>query len=124
MAKQGQKRTSLIPIRVEFETDTHRIRDCFVWNVNEELIKPETFAKIFCYDLDLPLTFAETVAAQIRAQIEEHEGVASMELGQDGAPDFDELGQNGDELPECRVILSVSRIHHIHHEYMLTCVID
>ncbi|KAF9452915.1 SNF5-domain-containing protein [Macrolepiota fuliginosa MF-IS2] len=107
LLKQGQKRTSLIPIRVEFETDTHRIRDCFVWNVNEELIKPETFAKIFCYDLDLPVTLSETVAAQIRAQIEEHEGVASMELGQDGALDLDELGQNGDELPDCRVILSI-----------------
>lgn len=109
LLRQGQKRTSLIPIRVEFETDTHRIRDCFVWNVNEELIKPETFAKIFCYDLDLPLTFAETVAAQIRAQIEDHEGVASMELGQDGAPDLDS-GHNTDEVPECRVILSVSQI--------------
>ncbi|XP_006462509.1 hypothetical protein AGABI2DRAFT_193639 [Agaricus bisporus var. bisporus H97] len=107
LIKQGSKRTSLIPIRVEFETDTHRIRDCFVWNVNEELIKPETFARIFCYDLDLPLTFVETVAAQIRAQIEEYEGVASMELGQDGAPDFDNNGQSSDEIPECRVILSI-----------------
>lgn len=76
--------------------------------MNEELIKPETFARIFCYDLDLPLTFVETVAAQIRAQIEEYEGVASMELGQDGAPDFDNNGQSSDEIPECRVILSVS----------------
>jgi chromatin structure-remodeling complex subunit SFH1 len=108
LLQQGARRTSLIPIRVEFETDTHRIRDCFVWNVNEELVKPEAFAKIFCYDLDLPMTFVDTVAAQIRAQIEDHEGVASMELGQDGAPDLDDLGQDGDELPECRVILSVS----------------
>jgi len=106
--QQGAKRTSLIPIRVEFETDTHRIRDCFVWNVNEELIKPETFAKIFCYDLDLPASFVDTVAAQIRAQIEDHEGVATLELGQDGAPDLSDLGQSYDELPECRVILSVS----------------
>ncbi|KAF5360633.1 hypothetical protein D9756_005002 [Leucocoprinus leucothites] len=107
LIQQGAKRTSLIPIRVEFETETHRIRDCFVWNVNEELIKPENFAKIFCYDLDLPMTFVDTVAAQIRTQIEEHEGVATMELGQDGAPDLDDLGHNGDELPECRVILSI-----------------
>ncbi|KXN81790.1 Chromatin structure-remodeling complex subunit sfh1 [Leucoagaricus sp. SymC.cos] len=107
LLQQGAKRTSLIPIRVEFETETHRIRDCFAWNVNEELIKPETFATIFCNDLDLPATFRETVAAQMRAQIEEHEGVASMELGQDGAPDSDDHGHNGDELPECRVILSI-----------------
>ncbi|KAJ3565284.1 hypothetical protein NP233_g7729 [Leucocoprinus birnbaumii] len=107
LIQQGTRRTSLIPIRVEFETETHRIRDCFVWNVNEDLIKPESFAKIFCYDLDLPHSFVDTVAAQIRAQIEDHEGVATMELGQDGAPDLDDPGHPGDELPECRVILSI-----------------
>ena len=24
----------LVPVRVEVDTDTHRIRDCFVWNLN------------------------------------------------------------------------------------------
>ncbi|KAG6885599.1 hypothetical protein C0993_012346 [Termitomyces sp. T159_Od127] len=103
MDKHARNRTSLIPIRVEFETDTHRIRDCFVWNLNESLIKPETFARTFCNDLDLPLApWADTVANQIRAQIEEHEGVASMDLGVDGAPDAPP-----DDAPECRVILSI-----------------
>lgn len=106
------KRTSLVPIRVEFETDTHRIRDCFVWNLYESLIKPETFARIFCMDLDLPIVpWAETVANQIRAQLEEHEGVASLDLGVD---DYihrhaDRDGESVEEIPECRVILSVSR---------------
>jgi len=105
-------RTSLVPIRVEFETETHRIRDCFVWNINEKLIKPETFARIFCNDLDIPPhPWVETVAAQIRAQLEDHEGVASMELGQDGAMDADTAllvaGEEVHESPECRVILSV-----------------
>lgn len=84
------------------------MRDCFVWNLNENLIQPEAFAKTFCTDLDLPLVpWAETVTNQIRAQLEEHEGVASMELGLDGAMDVD---ADGDEAPECRVILSVSAI--------------
>jgi hypothetical protein len=38
---QAQTRASLVPIRVEFETDTLRIRDCFIWNLNETLIKPD-----------------------------------------------------------------------------------
>jgi len=109
MEQHAEKRSSLIPIRVEFETDTHRVRDCFVWNLNEALIKPETFAKSFCADLDLPVTpWADTVANQIRAQLEEYEGVASMNLGIDGAMDVDATPKNGDEIPECRVILSVS----------------
>lgn len=109
MEEHASKRSSLIPIRVEFETDTHRIRDCFVWNINEGLIKPEIFARTFCNDLELnPETWAETIANQIRAQIEEHEGVASMDLGQDGALGHDAPLPTVDELPECRVILSVS----------------
>lgn len=83
-----------------------------MWNINEALIKPETFARIFCNDLDIPQhPWADTVAAQIRAQLEDHEGVASMELGQDGAMDVDTAppitGEEVNELPECRVILSV-----------------
>ena len=90
----------------------HRIRDCFVWNVNETLIKPETFAHIFCNDLDIPVKpWADTIAAQIRTQLEDHEGVASMELGMDGALDVDAPSLNGEEAPECRVILSVSHFH-------------
>ncbi|KAH9480637.1 Chromatin structure-remodeling complex subunit sfh1 [Psilocybe cubensis] len=108
MEHHARNRTSLVPIRVEFETETHRIRDCFTWNINETLIKPENFAKIFCDDLDIPsAVWADTVAAQIRAQLEDHEGVATMELGQDGALDVDAAPPNGEQLPECRVILSI-----------------
>ncbi|KIJ62544.1 hypothetical protein HYDPIDRAFT_93856 [Hydnomerulius pinastri MD-312] len=121
----SQKRTSLVPIRVQFETDTHRIRDCFVWNLYETLIKPEVFAKTFCADLDLPINpWAETVANQIRAQLEEHEGVASLDLrGMDDYAHAHAHGYSGsrehadgdsdmkdpdvDEIPECRVILSI-----------------
>ena len=112
MESQAQRRSSLVPIRIEFETDTHRVRDCFVWNLNETIIKPETFARILCNDLDLsPNQWADTVANQIRAQLEEHEGVASMELGLDGAVDIDATPTHGEEVAECRVILSVSALY-------------
>ncbi|KAJ7274129.1 hypothetical protein C8J57DRAFT_1314732 [Mycena rebaudengoi] len=99
--KAAVRRASLVPIRVEFETDTHRIRDCFVWNLNEGLITPENFARIFCADLDLPLSWVETVTNQIRAQLEEHETIARLELTQE------DYATEGEELPECRVILSI-----------------
>ena len=116
---QAQRPSALVPVRVEFETETHRIRDCFVWDLNNQLIKPETFARIFCADLDLPAaTWVETITNQIRAQLEDQEGIASMDLGSvtDGYEpvDEDENGSpvvNGKEsdwqVPECRVILSV-----------------
>lgn len=78
-----------------------------MWNLNETLIKPESFAKVFCADLDLPSVWAETVANQIRAQLEDHEGVASMDLGVNHAMDLDPYAESSDEIPECRVILSV-----------------
>lgn len=120
METQARKPSSLVPIRVEFETDTHRIRDCFVWNLHENLIRPESFARTFCMDLDLPLNpWQETIANQIRAQLEDYEGVASMDLGEDHYVMFDDpnapgladgqppVVQPGEEVPECRVILSV-----------------
>ncbi|KAI6113412.1 hypothetical protein EDD16DRAFT_1484126 [Pisolithus croceorrhizus] len=112
----AQTRTSLVPIRVEFDTDTHRIRDCFVWNLYETLMKPEMFARVFCADLELPaVPWAETVANQIRAQLEEHEGVASLDLGVEGWYGCDPLPESGGEIPECRVILSIDVQIATHH---------
>ena len=102
LGDQAERSVALVPIRVEFETETHRVRDCFVWNLHESLVTPEEFARTFVADLDLPATpWADTVAAQIRAQLEDQDGVGSMELAVDGG------GDGGDEVPECRVILSV-----------------
>lgn len=107
LEKESEKRAALVPIRVEFETETHRIRDCFVWNLNEGLMKPEMFAKVFCSELELGLVpWAETVANQIRAQLEEHEGVGTLELGVGDEGTGTGTG-TGEENAECRVILSV-----------------
>ncbi|KAI0269983.1 hypothetical protein BC834DRAFT_581035 [Gloeopeniophorella convolvens] len=110
LSEQAERRNALVPIRVEFETDTHRIRDCFVWNLHEKLVTPEQFAVTFCADLDLPpIPWADTVAAQIRAQLEDQDGVGSMELAVDGG------GEGGDEVPECRVVLSIDVQVDNHH---------
>ena len=107
---QALKPVALVPIRVEFETDAHRVRDCFVWDMNDDLTKPDTFARIFCDDLDLPKDpWQDIVTNQIRAQLEEYEGIASMDLGTglDGYAPPDPNNGNVTEVPECRVILSV-----------------
>jgi chromatin structure-remodeling complex subunit SFH1 len=91
-----------------------------MWNLNEMLIQPETFAGIFCKDLDIPKLWADTIAAQIRTQLEEHEGVAAMDLGMDGALNVDAPSPNGEESPECRVILSVSSLIVASYRFTLT----
>ena len=69
LVTQANQSVAPVPIRVEFETDTHRIRDCFVWDARERLLTPENFARAFCADLDLAPSWADTVAAQIRATL-------------------------------------------------------
>ncbi|KAJ6504654.1 hypothetical protein C8R47DRAFT_1245600 [Mycena vitilis] len=72
--------------------------------INEQLIQPEIFAKIFCTDLDLPaVPWVETVTNQIRAQLEEHEAIARLELTND---DFAAEGE--EQVPECRIL----SVHH------------
>ncbi|KAG8912677.1 Chromatin structure remodeling complex protein sfh1 [Tulasnella sp. 417] len=97
MEKAAERSELLVPIRVEVDTETHRIRDCFTWNLNEDLITPQAFATTFCNDLDLPLSHVDNIVTMIRAQLDEHSGVVTMDVG----PGDDE---NAEE-PDCRVIL-------------------
>ncbi|KAH8114468.1 SNF5-domain-containing protein [Phellopilus nigrolimitatus] len=118
LENQALKPVAPVPVRVEFETDTHRIRDCFMWDLNDDLIKPEAFARIFCADLDLPaVPWVETVTNQIRAQLEEYEGIASMDLGSgvDGYAKEDADDTIDVDVPECRVILSIDVQIATHH---------
>lgn len=88
----------LAPIRVELDTETHRIRDYFTWNVNgelpvwpcvaeasslptrcaprpflETLITPEEFATTLCRDLNISaVAYREPIATMIRQQTEEY----------------------------------------------------
>ncbi|CAD6891773.1 unnamed protein product [Tilletia laevis] len=62
-AAQGE---CLIPVRIELETESHRIRDVFVWNMREKLITPSQFARLLLSDMELPY---EPFAAQIEAAI-------------------------------------------------------
>ncbi|EJT98694.1 SNF5-domain-containing protein [Dacryopinax primogenitus] len=97
--KNSSTRECLIPIRVEFDTTTHRIRDCFLWNLYESHLQPEAFAHQFLSEIDVPLSYADQVVAMIRAQIEDNEGIATF--GEDEVEEDDEEG------PDCRVLLNL-----------------
>ncbi|KIK61761.1 hypothetical protein GYMLUDRAFT_576087 [Collybiopsis luxurians FD-317 M1] len=106
----------LIPVRVEFDVPDSglRIRDVFLWNIHESSpsqaqsripqITPEVFAHQFCKDLEIPTTpWAEMVANQIRAQVEDARGeawVSWMEswMGEIGKLEEEAWGKNEDEL--------------------------
>lgn len=94
---QAEKPDRFVPIQIDLDVDTFKIRDAFVWNANgeccacadcpardltpdfvEKLIGSHDFARIFCDDLDLPQSYAEEVAAQIARQVAEQAGVAEV----------------------------------------------
>ncbi|SCZ88006.1 BZ3500_MvSof-1268-A1-R1_Chr2-1g04129 [Microbotryum saponariae] len=75
---QAEQQAVFVPIQIDLEVDTFRIRDSFVWNINEKLITPESFARIFCDDLDIPPSCASEVARQIKEQCGEQMGVAEI----------------------------------------------
>ncbi|SCV72277.1 BQ2448_4971 [Microbotryum intermedium] len=75
---QADQQTVFVPIQIDLEVDMFRIRDSFVWNINEKLITPESFARIFCDDLDIPPSCASEVARQIKEQCGEQMGVAEI----------------------------------------------
>lgn len=61
----------LVPVRLDMEFEGQKLRDCFTWNKNEQLITPEQFAEILCDDLDLnPAHFLPAISQAIRQQID------------------------------------------------------
>ncbi|OAQ24262.1 SNF5-domain-containing protein [Linnemannia elongata AG-77] len=75
----------LVPIRLDIDTDDYRLRDTFTWNVNEQLMTPESFAEILCDDLDLSTAkFVPEIALAIRNQIAEFEPVAEVQVPNEG----------------------------------------
>ncbi|PGH07941.1 hypothetical protein AJ80_07922 [Polytolypa hystricis UAMH7299] len=62
----------------------YRIKDAFLWNLNEALTTPEEFATVMVRDLDLPNPQAMimSITNQIRQQLEEYAGVALHPLFQ------------------------------------------
>jgi chromatin structure-remodeling complex subunit SFH1 len=61
-------------------TPAYRLKDTFLWNLHEALTTPDQFAKVFVDELDFPAdrkpTMIQTIANQIRQQLEEYAGVA------------------------------------------------
>ncbi|GAA6012028.1 hypothetical protein JCM11491_000144 [Sporobolomyces phaffii] len=69
---------TFIPIQIDLDYRTFKIRDSFVWNIHEKLITPDSFARTFCDDLELGPEQAAEVSRQIAEQIDEQAGMAEV----------------------------------------------
>ncbi|KAM0752653.1 SNF5-domain-containing protein [Meredithblackwellia eburnea MCA 4105] len=97
---QANQASVLVPINIDLDVDNFKIRDSFLWNVNEKLITPTSFARIFIDDLDLPSHLVSEVTRQIEEQIEEQTGIAEVDVRS-------EEEEKGDEEKDLRVILNL-----------------
>ncbi|OLL22459.1 SWI/SNF chromatin-remodeling complex subunit snf5, partial [Neolecta irregularis DAH-3] len=60
----------LVPVRLELDSDKHKLRDTFTWNSEEKLIKPEYFAHVYCADHAIPAAvFAAQIAKSLAEQL-------------------------------------------------------
>lgn len=81
LEKACQTEDNLIPIRLDLDINgEYRLKDVFLWNLNEELITPTEFAINLVTDLALPVSFINEIARDIRKQLSEYSPVALTEL--------------------------------------------
>jgi len=60
-------------------TPEYRLQDFFLWNLHEQLVTPDQFAKVFVDEMDFPKdrqpALIMSISQQIRQQLEDHAGV-------------------------------------------------
>ncbi|KAF8462473.1 hypothetical protein JB92DRAFT_2838989 [Gautieria morchelliformis] len=67
------RREDLVPIRLEIDVEHHKLRETFVWNVNDPLITPEIFAQSIVDDFKLAAHHVHAIAKAVHEQLVEHE---------------------------------------------------
>ncbi|OLL26044.1 Chromatin structure-remodeling complex subunit sfh1 [Neolecta irregularis DAH-3] len=90
----AEHKECLVPIRLDLDLDTYRLKDVFMWNLHgtppppllppltrETMITPELFAQILCQDLEIPAAiFSSQISSSIKTQLQEYAPVARIEL--------------------------------------------
>ncbi|KAI0058365.1 SNF5-domain-containing protein, partial [Artomyces pyxidatus] len=72
----------LVPIRLEFDVEHHKMRDTFVWNLNDAVITPEIFAQSVVDDYSLAPSYVSVITKQIQDQLSDFKA-HSAALGED-----------------------------------------
>ncbi|KAI8088776.1 uncharacterized protein BX664DRAFT_385381 [Halteromyces radiatus] len=71
----------LVPIRLDIDVDDVKLRDVFLWNMNEQFLTPEKFAELLCQDINLePYRYVPLIAESIRTQVMDFEAIYDIEL--------------------------------------------
>ncbi|KAF8892911.1 hypothetical protein BD779DRAFT_1467981 [Infundibulicybe gibba] len=67
-----EKPELLVPIRLEFDVEHHKMRDTFVWNLNDPVVTPENFAQSVVEDYNLPSSYHTVIVKSIQDQLSDY----------------------------------------------------
>ncbi|KAI0317974.1 hypothetical protein OF83DRAFT_1163659 [Amylostereum chailletii] len=73
----------LVPIRLEFEVDHNRMRDTFVWNLNDAVVTPEIFAQSIVDDYALTPSYVNVIAKAIQDQLSDYKAHSMDDVHQE-----------------------------------------
>ncbi|RXK41701.1 hypothetical protein M231_00936 [Tremella mesenterica] len=64
----------VVPIRLDIEHESHRLKDTFMWNCSDTVVTPELFAQTLCDDFHLPLQhFHHRIVTAIQERVKEYQ---------------------------------------------------
>ncbi|KAH8986946.1 hypothetical protein EDB86DRAFT_3211773 [Lactarius hatsudake] len=71
--EEAKREETLVPIRVEFDVEHHRMREAFVWNLNDPVVTPELFAQSLVDDYALAPTYFSVIVKSIQDQLSDYQ---------------------------------------------------
>ncbi|KAI6038612.1 SNF5-domain-containing protein [Pisolithus marmoratus] len=105
----------LVPIRLEFDVEHHKMRDTFLWNLNDPVITPEMFAQTLVEDYSLLPSYHGTIVKSIQEQLSDFKAhmvdmdwkppSSAIETTQSEDPKIEELDESGlEDKVDCRTL--------------------
>ncbi|KAF8653658.1 hypothetical protein AX16_003809 [Volvariella volvacea WC 439] len=67
--EEANKPEQLVPIRLEFDVEHHKMRDTFIWNLNDPVVTPEIFAQTIVEDYNLAPNYHAVITKSIQDQL-------------------------------------------------------
>ncbi|KAI0795518.1 hypothetical protein C8Q75DRAFT_746367 [Abortiporus biennis] len=81
--EEAARPEQLVPIRLEFDVEHHKMRDTFTWNLNDPIITPEIFAQSIVDDYGLASSYHAIITKTIQDQLSDFKA-HSTTFGEDG----------------------------------------
>ncbi|EPQ51859.1 SNF5-domain-containing protein [Gloeophyllum trabeum ATCC 11539] len=75
--RDADRPEQLVPIRLEFDVEHHKMRDTFVWNLNDPVVTPELFAQSVVDDYALPQAYHGVITKSIQEQLSDYQAHAA-----------------------------------------------